>query len=175
MDTVKWCMLCSRDLSSHYGNLWANSCARRVCRFKAVNCWMRGHFIFNNSYFQYGKQLVISPAFHWIWNDRHQLLLTENNVPGLWRIEHRVISRGRPQSSASFQHCFEVFPSQRLRGVCATVIPWHIMTMSVPERNSGSEEREEESEDESEIVEESPCGRWQKRKEQVSHWGVFYH
>lgn len=41
------------------------------------------------------------------------------------------------------------------------------MTMSVPERNSGSEEKEEESEDESEIVEESPCGRWQKRKEQV--------
>ncbi|XDV47801.1 hypothetical protein PO909_017357 [Leuciscus waleckii] len=41
------------------------------------------------------------------------------------------------------------------------------MTMSVPERNSGSEEKEDESEDESEIVEESPCGRWQKRKEQV--------
>lgn len=41
------------------------------------------------------------------------------------------------------------------------------MAMSVPERNSGSEEKEEESEDESEIVEESPCGRWQKRKEQV--------
>lgn len=46
------------------------------------------------------------------------------------------------------------------------------MTMSVPERNSGSEEREEESEDESEIVEESPCGRWQKRKEQVSQGNV---
>jgi len=41
------------------------------------------------------------------------------------------------------------------------------MTMSVPERISGSEEKEDESEDESEIVEESPCGRWQKRKEQV--------
>lgn len=41
------------------------------------------------------------------------------------------------------------------------------MTMSVPERNSGSEGKEEESEDESEILEESPCGRWQKRKEQV--------
>ncbi|XP_016093602.1 nuclear receptor-binding protein 2-like [Sinocyclocheilus grahami] len=45
------------------------------------------------------------------------------------------------------------------------------MTMSVPERNSGSE-KEEESEDESEIVEESPCGRWQKRKEQVSQGNV---
>ena len=41
------------------------------------------------------------------------------------------------------------------------------MTMSVPERKSGSEGKEEESEDESEILEESPCGRWQKRKEQV--------
>lgn len=39
--------------------------------------------------------------------------------------------------------------------------------MSVPESNSGSEGKEEESEDESEILEESPCGRWQKRKEQV--------
>lgn len=39
--------------------------------------------------------------------------------------------------------------------------------MSVPERKSGSEGKEEESEDESEILEESPCGRWQKRKEQV--------
>uniref|UniRef100_A0A8C2EDP2 Nuclear receptor-binding protein 2 n=1 Tax=Cyprinus carpio TaxID=7962 RepID=A0A8C2EDP2_CYPCA len=44
--------------------------------------------------------------------------------------------------------------------------------MSVQERNSGSEEKEEESEDESEIVEESPCGRWQKRKEQVSQGNV---
>ena len=53
------------------------------------------------------------------------------------------------------------------------------MTMSVPERNSGSEGKEEESEDESEILEESPCGRWQKRKEQVGRfsrglsWGWF--
>ena len=41
------------------------------------------------------------------------------------------------------------------------------MTMSVAERNSGSEGKEEESEDESEILEESPCGRWQKRKDKV--------
>lgn len=46
------------------------------------------------------------------------------------------------------------------------------MTMSVPERKSGSEGKEEESEDESEILEESPCGRWQKRKEQVSQGNV---
>ncbi|XP_057178430.1 nuclear receptor-binding protein 2b isoform X7 [Triplophysa rosa] len=45
------------------------------------------------------------------------------------------------------------------------------MTMSVQEKTSG-EEKEEESEDESEIVEESPCGRWQKRKEQVSQGNV---
>ncbi len=29
-------------------------------------------------------------------------------------------------------------------------------------------EDEDESEDESEILEESPCGRWQKRREEVS-------
>ncbi|XP_028660060.1 nuclear receptor-binding protein 2-like isoform X2 [Erpetoichthys calabaricus] len=46
------------------------------------------------------------------------------------------------------------------------------MTMSVPERNSASEGKEEESEDESEILEESPCGRWQKRKEQVNQGNV---
>lgn len=39
--------------------------------------------------------------------------------------------------------------------------------MSVPENISGSGGKEEESEDESEILEESPCGRWQKRREQV--------
>lgn len=48
------------------------------------------------------------------------------------------------------------------------------MTMSVPERKSGSEGKEEESEDESEILEESPCGRWQKRKEQVSRCVCVY-
>lgn len=42
------------------------------------------------------------------------------------------------------------------------------MTMSVPEKLSGSGGKEEESEDESEILEESPCGRWQKRREQVT-------
>ncbi|XP_048858040.1 nuclear receptor-binding protein 2 isoform X1 [Brienomyrus brachyistius] len=46
------------------------------------------------------------------------------------------------------------------------------MTMPVPERNSGSGVKEEESEDESEILEESPCGRWQKRREQVSQGNV---
>ncbi|XP_042561719.1 nuclear receptor-binding protein 2 [Clupea harengus] len=46
------------------------------------------------------------------------------------------------------------------------------MTMSVPERISGSGGKEEESEDESEILEESPCGRWQKRKEQLSQGNV---
>lgn len=46
------------------------------------------------------------------------------------------------------------------------------MTMSVQERNSGSGGKEEESEDESEILEESPCGRWQKRKEQVGPYSV---
>ncbi|XP_041103577.1 nuclear receptor-binding protein 2-like [Polyodon spathula] len=46
------------------------------------------------------------------------------------------------------------------------------MTMSVADRNSRSGGKEEESEDESEILEESPCGRWQKRKEQVNQGNV---
>lgn len=48
------------------------------------------------------------------------------------------------------------------------------MTMSVPERISESGGKEEESEDESEILEESPCGRWQKRKEQVGLGGFGF-
>lgn len=48
------------------------------------------------------------------------------------------------------------------------------MTMSVPERISESGGKEEESEDESEILEESPCGRWQKRKEQVGQCIVMW-
>ncbi|KAI9516669.1 hypothetical protein NQZ68_013725 [Dissostichus eleginoides] len=56
-----------------------------------------------------------------------------------------------------------------LSGVCYLEINGVKMTMSVPERKSGSEGKEEESEDESEILEESPCGRWQKRKEQQDH------
>ena len=37
------------------------------------------------------------------------------------------------------------------------------------ESNDVKEERDsnDESEDESEVLEESPCGRWQKRREQV--------
>lgn len=31
-------------------------------------------------------------------------------------------------------------------------------------------EDEDESEDESDILEESPCGRWQKRREEVGRW-----
>lgn len=41
--------------------------------------------------------------------------------------------------------------------------------------NSKASPREsgEDSEDESEILEESPCGRWLKRREEVSGTGVF--
>lgn len=35
-----------------------------------------------------------------------------------------------------------------------------------------AQEKEEESEEESEILEESPCGRWQKRREQVGGPGA---
>uniref|UniRef100_S4RV85 Nuclear receptor-binding protein n=1 Tax=Petromyzon marinus TaxID=7757 RepID=S4RV85_PETMA len=43
----------------------------------------------------------------------------------------------------------------------------------VPEVMSGAERRDdEESEDESEILEESPCGRWQKRREEVNQRNV---
>ncbi|XP_056678835.1 nuclear receptor-binding protein 2 isoform X1 [Monodelphis domestica] len=40
--------------------------------------------------------------------------------------------------------------------------------MAAPEPARRGREREDESEDESEILEESPCGRWQKRREQVN-------
>ncbi|XP_067908511.1 nuclear receptor-binding protein-like [Heterodontus francisci] len=44
--------------------------------------------------------------------------------------------------------------------------------MSEPERSAATPGKEEESEEESEILEESPCGRWQKRREQVRQGNV---
>ncbi|XP_043923427.1 nuclear receptor-binding protein 2 isoform X1 [Protopterus annectens] len=45
--------------------------------------------------------------------------------------------------------------------------------MSVPEKEHlTSAAQTEESEDESEVLEESPCGRWQKRKEQMNQGNV---
>ncbi|XP_067116730.1 nuclear receptor-binding protein-like isoform X1 [Osmerus mordax] len=41
-----------------------------------------------------------------------------------------------------------------------------------PPTNTATEDEEEESEDESEILEESPCGRWQKRREEVNQRNV---
>lgn len=46
-----------------------------------------------------------------------------------------------------------------------------------PPATTGTED-EDESEDESEILEESPCGRWQKRREEVNlsiHVSNFFH
>lgn len=37
-----------------------------------------------------------------------------------------------------------------------------------------NEDRRDDSDEESEILEESPCGRWLKRREEVS-WGFFVH
>ncbi|XP_078392032.1 nuclear receptor-binding protein 2 [Cetorhinus maximus] len=45
--------------------------------------------------------------------------------------------------------------------------------MSQREREIAKAAREEESEDESDILEESPCGRWQKRREQVRQGNVL--
>lgn len=42
-----------------------------------------------------------------------------------------------------------------------------------PEHKSPRESGED-SEDESEILEESPCGRWLKRREEVSFHKIFY-
>lgn len=42
-----------------------------------------------------------------------------------------------------------------------------------PEHKSPRESGED-SEDESEILEESPCGRWLKRKEEVSYFIFFF-
>lgn len=56
--------------------------------------------------------------------------------------------------------------------------------MSGSQRNNEAEHRSpresgEDSEDESEILEESPCGRWLKRREEVSvllhkYWQILY-
>lgn len=40
---------------------------------------------------------------------------------------------------------------------------------SIDKERKSPRESGEDSEDESEILEESPCGRWLKRREEVSH------
>lgn len=50
------------------------------------------------------------------------------------------------------------------QGVSSVSPPVSTVTQSAP---PATEDEEEESEDESEILEESPCGRWQKRREEV--------
>lgn len=42
-----------------------------------------------------------------------------------------------------------------------------VSTVTHPPATTPTEDEEEESEDESEILEESTCGRWQKRREEV--------
>jgi len=52
----------------------------------------------------------------------------------------------------------------------STAITNSVISTSAAEkekREKGVDEVEEESEDESDILEESPCGRWQKRREEV--------
>ncbi len=46
---------------------------------------------------------------------------------------------------------------------------------SDPPENNTTENPEsgDESEDESEVLEESPCGRWQKRREEVKQINMF--
>ena len=39
--------------------------------------------------------------------------------------------------------------------------------------DSEHKSNEEDSEDESEVLEESPCGRWLKRREEVLHSAIF--
>lgn len=41
---------------------------------------------------------------------------------------------------------------------------------SIDKERKSPRESGEDSEDESEILEESPCGRWLKRREEVSAW-----
>ncbi|KAJ1194972.1 hypothetical protein NDU88_004256 [Pleurodeles waltl] len=59
-----------------------------------------------------------------------------------------------------------LFPGRDPRTRCSRAPGPCIMSSSEKDRGlSGG--KEDESEDESEVLEESPCGRWQKRKEQV--------
>ncbi|KAI7799452.1 nuclear receptor-binding protein [Triplophysa rosa] len=55
------------------------------------------------------------------------------------------------------------------QGVSSVSPPVSTITQSAP---PATEDEEEESEDESEILEESPCGRWQKRREEVNQRNV---
>ena len=72
----------------------------------------------------------------------------------------------------------EKFATRRQRSVC--FLPKHGQALTKREEMTSSktsvdadsipsnpEESGDESEDESEVLEESPCGRWQKRREQV--------
>ncbi|VVC97193.1 unnamed protein product [Leptidea sinapis] len=45
---------------------------------------------------------------------------------------------------------------------------------SIDKERKSPRESGEDSEDESEILEESPCGRWLKRREEIVN-GVLYH
>uniref|UniRef100_A0A8C4QRY6 Nuclear receptor-binding protein n=1 Tax=Eptatretus burgeri TaxID=7764 RepID=A0A8C4QRY6_EPTBU len=57
----------------------------------------------------------------------------------------------------------------------STAITNSVISTSAAEkekREKGVDEVEEESEDESDILEESPCGRWQKRREEVNQRNV---
>lgn len=62
------------------------------------------------------------------------------------------------------------------QGVTSVSPPVSMVTQ--PPATGATEDEEEESEDESEILEESPCGRWQKRREEVgdmdeSLWNII--
>lgn len=46
--------------------------------------------------------------------------------------------------------------------------------MSNEQEHKSPRESGEDSEDESEILEESPCGRWLKRREEVSYLALMY-
>lgn len=56
------------------------------------------------------------------------------------------------------------------QGVSSVSPPVSVVSQQ-PQATPATEDDEEESEDESEILEESPCGRWQKRREEVLAFG----
>lgn len=47
------------------------------------------------------------------------------------------------------------------------------MAEAEQEKNPAKPDSGDESEDESEVLEESPCGRWQKRREEVGLYRVI--
>lgn len=86
-----------------------------------------------------------------------------NNLPPLNTIAASLPAANNLVNQANLQQ----IPNSSMMNNVAT-------NQSVPNIVSANVELQDDSEDESEILEESPCGRWLKRREEVGFFIVFY-